>query len=134
MTQSTDIPAGTEAGKPVATLAMVNLDCPDPAASAAFYSALTGWEVLHSEAEYAMIGDGGTSIGFGRVPGYAPPAWPDTAGTKRFHLDFYVDDLGRAQAAAHAAGAATPEFQPGGDRWLVLTDPAGHPFCLCVRS
>jgi hypothetical protein len=26
-------------------------------------------------------------------------------------------------------GAAKPEFQPGGDRWRVFTDPAGHPFC-----
>jgi hypothetical protein len=30
-------------------------------------------------------------------------------------------------------GAATPVFQPGGDRWTVLTDPAGHPFCLAQR-
>ncbi|PZG03552.1 hypothetical protein C1I95_33755 [Micromonospora craterilacus] len=27
-------------------------------------------------------------------------------------------------------GAAKPEHQPGGDRFRVLTDPAGHPFCL----
>ena len=30
-----------------------------------------------------------------------------------------------------ALGAGQPAFQPGGDRWTVLTDPAGHPFCLC---
>lgn len=113
---------------------MVSLDCADPAASAAFYSGLTGWQVLHSEGDYAMIGDGSTSIGFGRLPGYTPPSWPDEAGEKRFHLDFYVDDLAQAQAAAEALGASTPQFQPGGDRWKVLTDPAGHPFCLCLRS
>ncbi len=28
-----------------------------------------------------------------------------------------------------AAGATRPEFQPG-DGWVVLTDPAGHPFCI----
>ncbi|USY17364.1 hypothetical protein NE857_18635 [Nocardiopsis exhalans] len=27
-------------------------------------------------------------------------------------------------------GAHKPEEQPGGDRWRVLVDPAGHPFCL----
>lgn len=27
-------------------------------------------------------------------------------------------------------GATKPEAQPGGDRWRVFTDPAGHPFCL----
>jgi hypothetical protein len=53
---------------------------------------------------------------------------------RRFHLDFYVDDLVPAEAAAQALGALTPQFQPGGQRWRVLTDPAGHPFCLCVRS
>jgi hypothetical protein len=25
---------------------------------------------------------------------------------------------------------ARPDHQPGGDRWRVLLDPAGHPFCL----
>ena len=54
-----------------ASLAMINLDAADPAGLAAFYSQVLGWEVLHSEAEYAMIGDGSTSIGFGRVPGYS---------------------------------------------------------------
>jgi hypothetical protein len=29
-----------------------------------------------------------------------------------------------------AAGAKQPEFQPGDGAWVVLTDPAGHPFCL----
>jgi Glyoxalase-like domain len=29
-----------------------------------------------------------------------------------------------------AQGATRLAFQPGGDRWLVLPDPAGHPFCL----
>jgi hypothetical protein len=27
-------------------------------------------------------------------------------------------------------GAAKPDFQPGEDRWRVLLDPAGHPFCI----
>lgn len=29
--------------------------------------------------------------------------------------------------------AAKPEYQPGGDRFRVLTDPVGHPFCLVPR-
>lgn len=31
-------------------------------------------------------------------------------------------------------GAAKPAFQPGGVRWRVCTDPAGHPFCLAVQG
>ena len=52
---------------------MINLDSEDPAGLASFYSAVLGWNVLHSEAEYAMIGDGSINIGFGKVPGYTAP-------------------------------------------------------------
>ncbi|MFI6128344.1 VOC family protein [Micromonospora sp. NPDC051141] len=117
-----------------ADLAMVNLDSSDPAAHAAFYGHALGWEITHSEAEYAMItSSGGTSIGFGLVPGYAPPAWPDPAGGKRYHLDLTVDDVPAAERDLVAAGATRPEHQPGGGRWTVLLDPIGQPFCLCPR-
>jgi catechol 2,3-dioxygenase-like lactoylglutathione lyase family enzyme len=84
---------------PIASLSMVNLDCPDPRAMAAFYAAVLGWEVTYSEEEYAMITGDGTSIGFGRVEGFTPPAWPDTASVKRYHLDLQVDDLALAETA-----------------------------------
>ncbi|MEU5906673.1 VOC family protein [Micromonospora sp. NPDC047527] len=116
-----------------ADLAMVNLDSSDPAAHAAFYHRALGWEITHSEAEYAMISGGGASIGFGLVEGYQPPAWPDPAGQKRYHLDLYVDDLAVAEKDLVAAGASRPEFQPGGERWVVLIDPIGQPFCICPR-
>lgn len=114
-----------------ASLTMVNIDCADPQELARFYGELLGWDVTASETEYAMITDGRTSIGFGRVDKYAPPAWPDADSKKQFHLDLRVDDLDAAEKACRALGASTPEFQPGGDQWRVLTDPAGHPFCLC---
>lgn len=114
-----------------ATLTMVNLDCADPRALAAFYHEVLGWKVTHSEDAYAMITDGATSIGFGRVEGYAPPAWPDAQAPKRFHFDLYVEDLDEAEARCRELGASRPEFQPGGDRWRVLLDVAGHPFCVC---
>jgi predicted enzyme related to lactoylglutathione lyase len=117
-----------------ATLAMINLDAADPAALATFYSAVLGWEVLHSSAEYAMIGDGPTKIGFGRVPDYAGPGWPVEAAPKRYHLDLYVDDLDKAEEQALALGATKPAEQADPDRFRVLLDPAGQPFDLCVRS
>jgi len=116
-----------------ASLAMINLDAADPAGLATFYSQVLGWEVTHSEADYAMIGDGSTSLGFGRVPGYSAPGWPDEAGPKRYHLDFYVDDLDKAEELALALGATKPAEQPNPDRWRVLLDPAGHPFDICPR-
>jgi predicted enzyme related to lactoylglutathione lyase len=123
-----------------ATLAMISLDAQDPAGQARFYSAVLGWEVLHSEGEYAMIGDGSTSIGFGKVPGFSGPGWPDEATPKRYHLDFYVEDLDKAEEMALSLGATKPSEQPQPDRWRVLLDPAGHPlesraeFDLCIKS
>lgn len=117
----------------IADLIMVNLDSPDPRAQAEFYQQMLGWEVTHSTDEYAMISNGSSSIGFGRVAAYEPPAWPDTTAKKRFHLDFSVDDLDKAEERLVAAGASRPDFQPGGEKWRVLTDPAGQPFCICPR-
>ncbi|MEU1812555.1 VOC family protein [Micromonospora aurantiaca (nom. illeg.)] len=116
-----------------ADIAMISIDSSDPAAHAAFYAKALGWEITHSEAEYAMIVKDGPAIGFGLVPGYTPPAWPDESGDKRYHLDLYVDDVAVAEKALVAAGATRPEFQPGGERWTVLLDPIGQPFCLCPR-
>ena len=112
---------------------MINLDAKDPAGLATFYAQLLGWEVLHNEGDYAMIGDGSTNIGFGRVPGYSAPGWPTEDGPKRYHLDFYVDDLDKAEEQALALGATKPSEQPNPSHWRVLLDPGGHPFDLCVR-
>ncbi|HUK70288.1 MAG TPA: VOC family protein [Streptosporangiaceae bacterium] len=117
----------------IATLAMVNLDCDDPPALAQFYHDLLDWQITHSQDEYAMISDGTTSIGFGQIAGYEPPRWPDPSTPKRYHLDLYVDDLDKASTRCVELGAVAAEFQPGGDRWRVLTDPAGHPFCICAK-
>jgi predicted enzyme related to lactoylglutathione lyase len=116
-----------------AGLAMINIDAADPAALATFYSQVLGWEVTHSEGDYAMISDGSTSIGFGRVPGYSAPGWPDETTPKRYHLDFYVDDLDKAEEQALALGATKAATQPNPDGWRVLLDPGGHPFDLCPR-
>ena len=117
-----------------ATLFMINLDAAEPGRLASFYAQVLGWEVLHDEVDYAMIGDGSTSIGFGRVPGYTAPGWPDESAPKRFHLDLYVDDLDKAEEQALALGATKPAEQPTPDRWRVLLDPAGHPFDICLRG
>jgi predicted enzyme related to lactoylglutathione lyase len=120
----------------IATLAMINLDCGDPRVLADFYHQVLGWPITHSEDEFAMISDGRTGIGFGfgRVEGHRPQQWPAEDSPKRYHLDLYVDDLDDAEARCVKVGATKPDHQPGADRWRVLRDPEGHPFCLCVRS
>ncbi len=114
------------------TLTAITLDCPDPLALAAFYQQATGLE-LHeaSNADFAgLSGEGGLFIGFQRVDDYRAPRWPGQDVPQQFHLDFEVKELEEAEAGLIELGAGKPDYQPGGDRWRVLTDPAGHPFCL----
>lgn len=119
---------------PIASLYMFNLDCTDPHNMAVFYAAVLGWDITYDEAEYAMVSSGNTRIGFGRVEDYTPPAWPGLGVPKQYHLDLEVDDMAQAEAACSGLGAAIPDFQPGGGRWRVLIDPAGHPFCLVGKQ
>jgi Glyoxalase-like domain len=118
----------------VASLYMVNLDCADPRAMGSFYAALLGWEMPYCEDEYSMVSDGTTSIGFGRVDGYAPPEWPDDEHAKQYHLDLRVPDVAEAEVAFTKLGATLPDFQPGADRWRVMLDPEGRPFCLLPEA
>jgi predicted enzyme related to lactoylglutathione lyase len=113
----------------VARLAMVTLDTADPAASAAFWSGMLGWEVTYSEGDYAMLTGPSNALGFGRVEGYVAPGWPNENGSKQFHFDLAVEDLDAAQEAAVGLGATVADPQPG-EIWRVLLDPSGHPFCL----
>lgn len=115
-------------------LGWITIDCSDSAAQAEFYAAALGWEITFSEGPYSGISDGTLTIEFNGVDGYQRPQWPDERGTKQFHLELMVDNLDEAATALLAAGAAQPEFQPGGKRFRVLTDPAGHPFCIIDRA
>ncbi|WP_328907409.1 VOC family protein [Streptomyces sp. NBC_00234] len=116
-------------------LLAITLDCADPQALAAFYHRATGF-ALHPESHGDFAGvarEDGLAIGFQRVDDYTPPVWPGQSVPQQFHMDFEVDDLDDAVAQLLELGAGTPEHQPGGERWRVLTDPAGHPFCLVER-
>ncbi len=119
---------------PVATLKMVSLDSTDAGRDAAFWSAALGWEIIASGEGYAMLAGPEQALGFGTVPDYEPPKWPNPNGTKQFHFDLAVDDLQSAEQQLVALGATRPEDQPGADRWTVLLDPSGHPFCLTLAA
>jgi predicted enzyme related to lactoylglutathione lyase len=56
---------------------------------------------------------------------------PDPPAMAAFYQQ--ATDLDEAEARVLELGAAKPGFQPGGGRWRVLTDPAGHPFCLTLN-
>ncbi|WP_374206731.1 VOC family protein [Streptomyces noursei] len=85
-----------------------------------------------SGAEFAarVTGDDGPALGFQRVDDYRAPRWPDQTVPQQVHGDFEVDDLDEAEADLLELGAGKTAHQPNEGRWRVLTDPAGHPFCL----
>ncbi|MGW2202679.1 VOC family protein [Streptomyces sp. NPDC001774] len=116
-------------------LSAVTLDCADPLALAAFYQQATGLD-LHptSDDDFAgVVGPDALLIGCQRVEGYRAPVWPGQDVPQQLHLDFTVDDLDEAERRLLQLGATRPEHQPN-ERWRVLVDPAGHPFCLTTAG
>ncbi|MFG3242460.1 VOC family protein [Streptomyces sp. NPDC048157] len=117
-------------------LVAITLDCPDPPALAAFYQQATGFEPhSKSDAEFAGLNrEDGLFIGFQRVEDYRAPRWPDQIVPQQLHICFKVaESLDEAEARLLELGAGKPDHQPHGDRARVLTDPAGHPFCIVTR-
>ena len=127
MTQ-TDTASTDSTTAPVARLAMITLDATEPEPLARFWSAVLGWPIAVATAEYAMLTGPSHALGIGAVPDHRPPSWPDS-GAKQFHFDLAVEDLEAAAARCVELGAERVEEQPG-STWIVLRDPAGHPFCL----
>ena len=119
---------------PIAEFLAVNLDCANPPQLAEFYSKLTGGEVTYTSEEYAAVQAGSITLYFQKVADHRPPTWPDSERPQQSHLDFYVENLQDAEAAALEFGASKPGFQPDGEKYRVVLDPAGHPLCLCLRS
>jgi catechol 2,3-dioxygenase-like lactoylglutathione lyase family enzyme len=107
------------------------IDCPDPAALAAFYGALLDWEVEARDGWADVRADYGQCISFQQVADYTPPRWPDQQVPQQMHLDVIVDDLDAGEQAVLDLGATKHDHQPG-TSFRVFVDPAGHPFCLCV--
>jgi catechol 2,3-dioxygenase-like lactoylglutathione lyase family enzyme len=119
----------------LARVGSVTLDCADPQTLATFYQAVTGAEREydgHEAVALAPVQPGGINLCFQRVAHHQPPRWPDPAAPQQFHLDLYAADPAAAEARMIELGATRPRHQPGGDRWTVLLDPAGHPFCLAA--
>ena len=110
----------------------VIVDCPDPAALAAFYSELLGLPVTWQEDDFAVVSASDTTsgIGFQLAPDFQPPRWPDPARPQQMHFDVMVDDVQAAEPRVLALGARR---LPGGQpltrlrrpgRASVLPDPA----------
>lgn len=116
---------------PAIRYSAVTLDCPDPAELARFYGDALGLPVVYSSDDFILLGqEGSPGLAFYRLADYQRPTWPDPSQEKQAHIELGVDNLDTAQARLLALGAVEPPAQPQPDRWRVLLDPAGHPFCI----
>ena len=117
---------------PVAELAMLTLDAAEVEPLARFWEAVLGWPVVALTEDYAMLQGPSNALGIGRIPDHVAPTWPDD-GQKQFHLDLAADDVEAAAQRCVELGAVRADPQPG-ETWVVLLDPAGHPFCISAAA
>lgn len=114
-------------------LASIALDCADPGPLSRFWADLLGGQVAFSNDEFAAVKTDRMWLAATRVEQYVPPTWPEGPVPKQLHLDLAVDDLDEAEERAVSLGAVRAQTQPAPDRYVVLLDPAGHPFCLSTQ-
>ena len=120
------------------TLETVILECRDMEELVHFYSGFLDWPVVYRDPEFIRIQgpDSPTGIAVQYAEDYLPPVWPSQPEKQQMmaHLDFGVSrkDLREAVDKALRLGGKIAEAQYGGDEWITLLDPAGHPFCLLI--
>jgi hypothetical protein len=117
----------------IARTLFVSLDCADPEPLARFWAAMLDGEVASRGPTTIAVRTPWVWLTAIVIPDYEPPTWPDPAVSKQIHLDLAVADLDAAVAEALRLGARHAAVQPAPDRWRVLLDPAGHPFCLTTQ-
>ncbi|MGI8403476.1 MAG: VOC family protein [Thermomicrobiales bacterium] len=107
----------------------IAVDCPDPKALCAFYSTLLEIEPIVEDAVIIAKDDQGSlEMWFQPVENYAVPTWPTQQRGQQLHLDIDCDDREATVARAIELGARKVDET---ERFTVMLDPAGHPFCLC---
>ncbi len=118
------------------TLGNVMVDCADEKELQNFYAELLGWEKRRLFARPAVKGPNGIVFLFCEESDYEPPVWPEQSGKqqKQMHFDFQVASIAEAVKRAEDLGAKKAAEQFGGDEFVTMLDPAGHPFCLCRKD
>ena len=116
-------------------LGNVMVDCDDERKLQRFYGELLGWEMCELFARPAVSSSSGIVFLFIEEKDYVPPVWPEDTGKqqKQMHFDFQVDNVAEMVKKAESLGAKKAESQFGGNDFVTMFDPAGHPFCLCQK-
>ena len=115
-------------------LGAVSLDCADPGSLSTFWADLLGGEVAFIRDEIGVVKLDHVLLTAMRVEDYVAPTWPVGPVPKQGHIDLEVDDLEYAERRAISLGAVRAQSQPEPESYLVLFDPAGHPFCLSLSA
>ncbi|MDQ4095155.1 MAG: VOC family protein [Actinomycetota bacterium] len=108
----------------------IAIDCNDLEGMTAFWSSLTGFEVVWESAIYKFLRHPD-----GRRPGIVMQKVPERPSAKtRIHVDLDavgVGDEDEAIAHAESLGAELVERHAEfGVRWTVMRDPEGNVFCI----
>ncbi|SDO23601.1 Glyoxalase-like domain-containing protein [Klenkia soli] len=116
-----------------ARITSIAVNCSDPAALAAFWSQVLGWEVHEADDELVTLGPPGRPearpvMDLIRVPDPTP-------GRRRLHLDLNATDRDQDAELVRLLelGATRVDVGQGDVEWVVLADPEGNEFCL-LRS
>jgi uncharacterized glyoxalase superfamily protein PhnB len=115
----------------------VTLDSGNAEEHAEFYQKLLGWTIRFTntvnDMKFIVIMNETKDMAlcFQEDDDYKKPVWPTEQGQQQqmAHLDFFTDDLEKDVNHAIACGAKLAETQYS-DKWRVMIDPAGHPFCI----
>jgi hypothetical protein len=107
------------------------LECPDPAALAAFYAEVTGASIDYTSDDWCSLKlTDSLHLSFQRSVDYRPPVWPDPHSSMQYHLHIKVADLDMAQLAVELLGGRPLPDQPSPETARVMADPVGHILCL----
>jgi hypothetical protein len=110
-------------------VAAVVLDCADPTALSAFWSAATGWPVASAAPAYARLRQQGL-----RATALELLAVPDPKrGKNRLHIDVAPrpgDDMAAEVARLEAGGARRIDVGQRDVTWVVLADPEDNELCV----
>lgn len=117
-------------------LGNIMVDCKDEQRLCEFYRNLLGWEKRVMFGRPALCSKENIVLLFMEEEDYIPPVWPEEVGKqqKQMHFDFQVPSVAAAVEYALALGAVKAEPQFGGDEFVTMIDPDGHPFCLCAKD
>ncbi len=109
----------------------VTFDCDEPASMAAFWAAVTGYEVGAASPFFAELqGDGsvGPRMMLIKVP-------EGKTAKNRCHLDLGTLDLDAEVCRVTALGAALVDrHEEWGVTWATLRDPEGNEFCIGLHE